>query len=303
MRIELTDVRRAFGRVAALKGITAALPSGSRVALIGPNGSGKSTLLRILLGMVSCQGEARIDGLSPFADRATLAARLAYVPQVAPRIAVPVRDLVRAVANVRRLDATRIAASARELHLDLEEIAGRQLRDLSGGMRQKLLIALALAVDASLFVLDEPTASLDAEARQDFFRLIGDIPARATVVLCSHRLDELRQLTSHVLALRDGALDFAGATDDYLQASAVSVVDVRLAADAAGALLSARGFTPGANRWWRRVLPLRQKLALVRDLAVGLNGSVENVLVRDVETLSPAAAPPPEAAKGNADDD
>ncbi|MBX3025957.1 ABC transporter ATP-binding protein [bacterium] len=301
MRIELTHVRRSFGRIAALKGITAAVPSGSRVALIGPNGSGKSTLLRVLLGMVSCQGEARIDGLSPFADRATLAARLAYVPQVAPRIAVPVRDLVRAVAQVRDVEPTRVAAAARALHLDLEEIAGRQLRDLSGGMRQKLLIALALAVDASLFVLDEPTASLDAEARQDFFRLIAGIPAHATVVLCSHRLDELRQLTSHVLALRDGVLDFAGATEDYLQATAVSVVDVRLAADTAGALLSARGFAPGANRWWRRVLPQRQKLALVRDLAVSLNGSVENVLVRDVETLSPAAAP--EAAAENDHDD
>jgi ABC-type multidrug transport system ATPase subunit len=167
-------------------------------------------------------------------------------------------------------------------------------------MRQKLFIALALAVDASLFVLDEPTASLDAEARQDFFRLIAGIPAHATVLLCSHRLDELRQLTSHVLALRDGVPDFSGATEDYLQAAAVSVVDVRLVADAAGVLLSQRGFAPGANRWWRRVLPQRQKIALVRDLATSLNGSVENVLVRDVETLSPTAKPAPaEDAHGN----
>jgi ABC-2 type transport system ATP-binding protein len=294
MRIELTDVRRSFGRVAALQGITAAVPSGARVALIGPNGSGKSTLLRILLGMVACEGEVRIDGLSPFAERARLAERLAYVPQVAPRIAVPVRELVQAIARVRRLDAARIAAAAAALHLDLDAVAARQLRDCSGGMRQKLLIALALATDASLFVLDEPTASLDAEGRQDFFRLINAIPAAATVVLCSHRLDELRQLTSHVWALRDGRLDFSGATDDYLQAAAVSVVDVRLVPDATGAALRARGFEPGANRWWRRVLPQRQKLAVVRDLAVSLNGSVENVLVRDLETLTPNQAPPAE---------
>ena len=293
MRIELTDVRRSFGRVTALKGVTAAVPSGARVALIGPNGSGKSTLLRILLGMVACRGEVRIDGLSPFADRTRLAERLAYVPQVAPRIAVPVRDLVRAIAHVRGIDPTRVAATARALHLDLDEIATRLLRDLSGGMRQKLLIALALSVDASLFVLDEPTASLDAEARQDFFRLIAGIPDETTVVLCSHRLDELRQLTSHVLALRDGELEFSGATEDYLQATAVSVVDVRLVADAAGALLSQRGFQPGANRWWRRMLPQRQKIALVREIATSLNGSVENVLVRDVETLSPGHQPPP----------
>jgi len=300
MRIDLTDVRRSFGRVTALQGITTAIPAGARVALIGHNGSGKSTLLRILLGMVACRGTVRIDGLSPFEDRTRLAERLAYVPQVAPRIAVPVRDLVWATAHVRGIERARIAATARVLNLDLDEIGARLLRDLSGGMRQKLLIALALSVDASLFVLDEPTASLDTEARQDFFRLIAGIPERATVVLCSHRLDELRQLTSHVLALRDGVLEFAGATEDYLQRTAVSVVDVRLAADAAGAQLSERGFAAGANRWWRRVLPQQQTVAVVREITTALDGSVENVLVRDVETLAPGQAPD-RAQAGDAD--
>jgi ABC-type multidrug transport system ATPase subunit len=205
-----------------------------------------------------------------------------------------------ATAHVRRIDRARIAATARAMHLDLDDIASRLFRDLSGGMRQKLLIALALSVDASLFVLDEPTASLDAEARQDFFRLIADVPGNATVVLCSHRLEELRQLTSHVLALRDGVLEFSGATEDYLHATAVSVVDVRLAAHAAGTVLSERGFQAGANRWWRRVLPQRQKVALVREIATSLNGSVENVLVRDIETLSPGreTAPTPEDTDG-----
>ncbi len=287
MHIELNDVRRSFGRVTALKGITACVPAGARVALIGHNGSGKSTLLRILLGMVSCHGEVRIGGLSPVHDRPARAKRLAYVPQVAPRLVVPVRDLVWATAHVRRMDPIRIEETAREMSLDLSTVASRLLRDLSGGMRQKLLIALALSVDAALYVLDEPTASLDAEARQDFFRLIGRIPENATVILCSHRLEELRQLTSHVLALRDGVLEFSGPTEEYLSASAVSVVDVRVVGDSAGPLLIQRGFQAGANGWWRRVLPQRQKVALVRDLAQNLNGSFDNMLVRDMESLSP----------------
>ncbi|MFN7951375.1 MAG: ABC transporter ATP-binding protein [bacterium] len=290
MKIDLVDVRRSFGRVTALKGITASVPAGARVALIGHNGSGKSTLLRILLGMLKSSGEVRIDGLSPFRDRTRLADRLAYVPQVAPRLAVPVRDLVRATAHVRGLDAERIAAAARAMDLDLAEIAPRLLRDLSGGMRQKLLIALALSVDASLYILDEPTASLDAEARQDFFRLIARIPTSATVVLCSHRLDELRQLTTHVLALRDGILEFSGPTEEYLRASAMAVVDVRVAAEATHLDLTAHGFEAGVNGWWRRVLPQAEKLAVVRELTSRMNGSVQNVLVRDVETLSPTRA-------------
>lgn len=291
MRIDLHDVRRSFGRIVALNGVTACVPSGARVALIGHNGSGKSTLLRILLGMLSCEGDVRIDGLSPFDDRTQLAARLAYVPQVAPRIAVPVRDLVWAAAHVRGMDVARVAAVAREMNLDLEAIGPRLLRDLSGGMRQKLLIALALSVEASLYVLDEPTASLDAEARQDFFRLVARIPEAATVVLCSHRLEELRQLTSRVMALRDGVLEFSGATEDYLRASGMAVVDVRVAGEVAGPLLAERGFLAGANGWWRRVLPQGQKVELVCDLARSLNGSFENVLVRDVESLTAGRVP------------
>ena len=164
-----------------------------------------------------------------------------------------------------------------------------KLAQTSSGMRQKLLLALALATDASLYVLDEPTASLDAEARQDFFRLVSRIPATATVLLCSHRLDELRQLTDHVLALSDGVLQFSGATEDYLRVSAMAVVDVRIAAEATHLDLGASGFEAGVNGWWRRVLPQAEKLALVRELTSRMNGSVQNVLVRDVETLSPAS--------------
>ncbi|MBK7973152.1 MAG: ABC transporter ATP-binding protein [Deltaproteobacteria bacterium] len=291
MQIELRDVRRSFGRVAALKGITASIPGGARVALIGHNGSGKSTLLRVLLGMLGCEGEARIEGLAPLRDRTRLADRLAYVPQVAPRLAVPVRELVRATAHVRGLDPARFAATASELDLDLAGIGTRLLRDLSGGMRQKLLITLALSVDASLYILDEPTASLDAEARQRFFGLISRLPTTATVLLCSHRLDELRQLTTHVLSLRDGVLEFSGATEDYLHSAAASVVDVRVAGEAAHAAMAQRGFLEGANGWWRRVLPQAEKLAVLRDVTSTLNGSVVNVVVRDEETIPAPAAP------------
>jgi ABC-type multidrug transport system ATPase subunit len=213
VRVELKDVRKSFGRVEALRGVSAELAAGERVALIGPNGSGKSTLLRAILGLIRCDGTVRIDGRSPYSDRTALAFKLAYVPQVAPRIGAPVRELVRAAATVRGQEPADVAQIAGRLGLDLEAIAGRPFQDLSGGMKQKVLIALALAAPAALLVLDEPTASLDTESRGLFFELLEEIRPGATVLLCSHRLEEIRSVTPRVWALTEGRLVWTGSCD------------------------------------------------------------------------------------------
>lgn len=216
MRIELRGVRKRFGRAEALRGLDLTLPAGTRAALVGPNGSGKSTLIRSLLGLLSCEGEVLLDGRSPFADRLETARRLAYVPQIAPQLSATVGEVIRTVALTRGLEPTRIAAIARRLDLDVDTVAIRPFRNLSGGMKQKLLIAAAFAAEASLLVLDEPTASLDARARDRFFALCEEIPSESTMLLCSHRLEELQQLADHVIALEEGVVTYAGAAADFL---------------------------------------------------------------------------------------
>jgi ABC-type multidrug transport system ATPase subunit len=114
------------------------------VALLGPNGSGKTTLTRALMGLVAADGEILIDG-TPLTDRLQMAARLAYVPQIAPQMAATVDEVVAAIGELRgvaerggrRSPATSASTSIRW--------AAAPLRALSGGMRQKLLLALALA--------------------------------------------------------------------------------------------------------------------------------------------------------------
>jgi ABC-2 type transport system ATP-binding protein len=207
MRIEATDVRKRFDDVQALDGVTFSVAAGAKVALVGPNGSGKSTLVRGLVGLVRCDG-IRLDGRDPFTERAALADRMAYVPQTAPRIGVTAGELVRAIAALRHLDVLEIRRLAGELDLRLDEVDARPLRALSGGMQQKLLIALALAAPVSLLVLDEPTASLDARTRETFFRLCDQRAARATVVLSSHRVDEVDRLTDRVIGLEAGRVAF-----------------------------------------------------------------------------------------------
>lgn len=210
MRIELREVRKRFGKSLALRGITATIEPGERVALIGPNGSGKSTLIRGLLGLIECEGAVLIDGRSPYENRLEVARRLAYVPQVAPQMSASVGEIIRTVALTRDLPEARIAAEATRLELDVAPIRSRPFRNLSGGMKQKLLLALALATEPQLLVLDEPAASLDARSRLRFFARLGEVPDDVTVLLCSHRLEEVEHLARRVIALEDGQVIWDG---------------------------------------------------------------------------------------------
>lgn len=217
MRLELVGVRKDFGKTHVLKGIDLTIASGERVALVGPNGSGKSTFLRAVLGLVACEGRVTIDGKSPYADRIALVQHLAYVPQVAPQLSAPVGELVGLAVTTRKLDEAAVVALAARLDLPLNELRTRPFRNLSGGMKQKLLIALAMAARPKLLVMDEPTASLDAASRARFFELFAELGEDVTALLCSHRLEELQQLSRRVVALEEGKVAFDGSREEYLR--------------------------------------------------------------------------------------
>lgn len=287
MRVEFGGVHKRFGKVAALCDVTFDLAAGSRTALIGPNGSGKSTLVRASMGMLAFEGSIRIDGRHADADRASLAARIAYVPQIAPRLVAPVRDVVGAIARLRGIGAAQVAAVANELELDLAQLGKRPFRALSGGQRQKVLAALALASGAELLVLDEPTASMDPRSRLAFFRLVEQLPASTTVLLCSHRLDEIRRLVDHVVVLDEGRLAWQGPAHRYLEQHAEAVVEVHAVGADADAWLAMRGFHRGATGWWSRELPVAERARLLAEIGKNLNGQVRDVMARDVERLQP----------------
>ena len=282
---------RRFGDVLALDDVDFEIPAGRRVALIGPNGSGKSTLNRVVMGLVACAGSVRLDGHSPFADRVAVAQRMAYVPQIAPQLAAPVRELLRAVAGVRTLRPGGVEAVARQLDLDLNALGPRPFRSLSGGMRQKLLIALAFASEASLLVLDEPTGSLDAQARERFFELFEAIDAGATVLLCSHRLEEVRPLVDTVLYLNEGRLAWQGPASEFLEACGVASLEVWVEGEAAAAWLRARGFRRTPAGPWLRSVASAEKMKLLAEIPEELGASLRNLNARDLEQLDLGAAP------------
>lgn len=289
MQIEARGLAKRFGEIEALRGLDFSVPAGRRVALVGPNGSGKSTLNRVLLGLLAFEGEVLLDGCSPLADRVEIARRMAYVPQVAPQLAAPVGELVTSLARVRGIRVQAVADATQQLGLELAAVAPRPFRSLSGGMKQKLLIGLALAAQASLLLLDEPTGSLDARSRELLFPLLADLPRETTLVLCSHRLEEVRQLVDHVLVLHEGSLVYDGEAAAFLDATAMGLVEVCAAGAAAERWLGERGFRRGSGDWWRRVVPRPDKRELVAALAKDLAGLVSDVNVRDLEWLEPGA--------------
>ncbi len=265
------------------------------MALVGPNGSGKSTLNRAMVGLLGYEGRIELDGQARRTRSRAVASQIAYLPQVAPQLAAPVRELVRAIETLRDLAPGAVAARAQQLDLDLADLAGRPLRGLSGGMRQKLLLALALACPASLFVLDEPTGSLDPTARQRFFSAFEESTAGATVILCSHRLEEVRTLVDHVFVLEDGRLVHDGPADAFLARHAAHVIEVRVGGDRAEAWLVAQGFQPTAHGWWSRTARAEQKREIVVRLTHELEGELIDLEVRAIEKLDLADPSDPAA--------
>ncbi|MCB9735827.1 MAG: ABC transporter ATP-binding protein [Deltaproteobacteria bacterium] len=288
MRVECCGVSKRFGRVHALRDIRLDIPSGCAVALVGPNGSGKSTLTRAIMGLIAIRGEIRFDGESRSDARSArrIANRIAYIPQIAPQVASPVGELVRAICDVREARPTDVVAVARALGFDLEAVARQGFRTLSGGMKQKTLIALALAARVDLLLMDEPTASLDARARARFFEVFAERRGDATLLLTSHRLEEIRHLVEHVVSLRDGRVAYDGGAAHYLAERELSVIEVLLQelGDAAVWLVE-RGFQRGAQGWWMKVVDRAEKLAILPALLARYEGTFDNLVVRDFERL------------------
>ncbi len=202
--IAIERVTKRFGRVFAVDGVSLSIEKGERVAFVGPNGSGKTTLLRAILGLVRVQGRVLVDGtdVARFPERALRS--IAYIPQIAPPLEASVGDLVGVWSRLRGRPAEAVSLRAARLGLDLAPRMDCRFRDLSGGMKQKLLASMGLACDAPILVCDEPTANLDEASRAAFFDQLRARPADSSVLLCSHRADELTNVVSRVVELRDG---------------------------------------------------------------------------------------------------
>lgn len=208
-----------------LKGVDLEVGQGEFVALLGSNGSGKSTLVRAAIGLVPMSaGTVELFGtpLAGFKERR----RLGYVPQRSRAVAgVPatVREVVASgrlayrpyVGRSSSTDASAVTAAI--ARVGLADRARSALSDLSGGMQQRALIARALATEADLLVMDEPTAGVDHENQQVLADLLGELVTEgASILLVAHELGPLRDLIDRAVVLDAGEVSYDGPVDGVI---------------------------------------------------------------------------------------
>jgi ABC-2 type transport system ATP-binding protein len=247
--IAFRNVSKTFKRNRVLDGIGLDIALGERVALIGSNGAGKTTLIRCLLGEYTHEGEVAIDGLAPRARRTEVLAKVGFVPQLPPPLKMPVGQLIGFAAALCGSDEQRIAGIAQRLGLDVEKVRQQPFVKLSGGQKQKILIAIALGRDARLLIMDEPAANLDPEARKIFFELLAERQDSATMLISSHRLNEVASLVNRVIELDMGrvVLDDRVADDVSLSGLLDCRIRVKRAEPAFAKALGAWDFRSSAD--------------------------------------------------------
>ena len=205
MSVRVDRVTKRYGKVKALAGVSFEVRPGEAVALWGANGAGKTTLLKAMIGLIEFQGEIHIDGHD--VRRAGKRARrsIGYVPQETVLYEWSVQATMEFYARLKKVDSGRIAPLLDRL--GLVEHAAKQVSALSGGLKQRLALAIALLADPPVLLLDEPTANLDAQARGDYLRLLSALRQEGrTVIFASHRLEEIDALADRVLVMEAGLI-------------------------------------------------------------------------------------------------
>ena len=206
--IEARGLRKTFGATVALDGIDLRIEGGRIVGLIGPNGAGKTTALNAILGLTPYEGEVTVLGRNPWAQRSSLMRDICSIADVAvlPRW-ITVRQVLEYVGAVH----PRFEPGKAEALLAKTAIRrGSKVRELSKGMVTQLHLAIVMAIDARLLVLDEPTLGLDILYRKQFYdSLINDyFEGDRTILVATHQIEEIERVLTDVLFLDRGRIVF-----------------------------------------------------------------------------------------------
>jgi ABC-2 type transport system ATP-binding protein len=213
--LEARGLRKTFGATTALDGVDLKIEEGRILGLIGPNGAGKSTLLNAALGLIPFEGELRVLGQDPWAARDTLMRDVCFVADVAvlPRW-MRVWQALDYVQGVHpKFDRPKAEAFLAKTKIKKTS----KVRELSKGMVTQLHLALVMAIDAKLLVLDEPTLGLDLLYRKQFYdTLLNDyFDHNRTIIVTTHQVEEIQQILTDMMFINNGRIVLDCSMEDY----------------------------------------------------------------------------------------
>jgi ABC-2 type transport system ATP-binding protein len=233
--VHARNLTKSYGTTKALDGVSFDIESGRIVGLIGPNGAGKTTALKAILGLVDFTGELSVLGFDPRKQRAELMEQVCFIADVAvlPRW-IKVSEAIEFVAGVHpRFSREKCEAFLTHTKID----RAMRVRELSKGMIVQLHLALVMAIDARLLVLDEPTLGLDILYRKSFYEsLLSDyFDENKTIIVTTHQVEEIEHILTDLVFIRDGKIALAATMDEVGERYAEVMVNPDKA-DAARAL-------------------------------------------------------------------
>jgi ABC-type multidrug transport system ATPase subunit len=204
--IQFLNVTKHFGRHAVVNNASFAVPAHQAVALWGANGAGKTTVIKCLLGLLRYDGQILVNGLDVASAGRQARRLIGYVPQeLAFYDEMSTLDTACFFAQLKRTPLAQVRTVLAQVGLD--EHSGKPVAALSGGMKQRLALSLALLGDPPVLVLDEPTSNLDASGRSQFLQLLAQVKAAGkTILFTSHRLEEIEQLADRAIVMETGTI-------------------------------------------------------------------------------------------------
>ena len=200
--IEVKNLTKKFGNQISLDNVSLTFEQNSSVIIMGQNGAGKTTLVRTILGeYIPTQGDVLINGENPFKNREEALKNIGFVPQLPPPIKLSVSELIHYAVVSSGSSKDTIFDLCQKLELDLNANLNKLFFKLSGGMKQKLLIAIALAKNPNIFIFDEPTANLDPKGRDIFYSLLQEYIDNRVMIFISHRLEEVHNIVNRKIEM------------------------------------------------------------------------------------------------------
>lgn len=242
--IEVSDLRKSFGPLVAVDGVSLRIKRGEVLGFLGPNGAGKSTTMKMITGFIApTSGSVRICGHDVAADPLAAKTRIGYLPEGAPAYGeMTVGGFLDFIADIRALRGSTKQDRIREVvaKIHLEHVLGQTIETLSKGFKRRVGLAQAILHDPEVLILDEPTDGLDPNQKHEVRTLIGEMAPSKAIIISTHILEEVDALCSRTAIIARGRLLFSGtpaeleARSRYHNAVTLSVTSSQAEAVSAG---------------------------------------------------------------------